>query len=295
MKVRPKNYPYPVISPFEFEKDYHFYCDLELEEVVELDIMRFKVQYTLKNKTIQRLIDQGQAVFALHIECATTMNRLLLSTSKNSDKFDVSIHDLNKTVDINFFVLANEIITDYENSELDPYSAGFKFELEKGDLLAIGPPETIEIEKEPLIKVNSIFELIPSMEKHSKPISVDLAHSKIRIQLPKENFNQLSYLHSAASAKTDAILTAIYYIPAMAEALYHIRAAYYSGDETWVDEIRDTAWYKSIEARLHHIKLDIEALPDQNLIGIAHEMLSDPTKKAMNNLQELLEGVDLEE
>lgn len=295
MRVRPRNFPYPVITPFELEKDYSFFCDLKLEEDVELDLMRFKVRYTLKNKTIQNLIDQEKAVFALHIECGSTMKRILLSTNRKEDEFEVPINDLNKTVDINFFVLANETIPTYENSELDPYSIGYEFDLEKGELLAIGPPETLEIEKEPLIEVNSIFELIPSMDRNAKPLLVDLSYSKIRIQLPKENFDQLSYLHGATVGKTDIILAAIYYIPAMVEALYHIRVAHQSGDDTWVEEIRDFAWYKSIEARLHHINLNIDAIPEQNLIGIAHEMLEDPNKKAMNYLQELLEGEEYEE
>lgn len=294
MRVRPKHFPYPVITPFESEENYVFSCDLKLEEDVELDLIRFKVHYTLKNKTIQDLIDQGLAVFALHIECPSTMKRFLLSTSQKSDEFEVSIHDLNKSVDISFFVLANETIPDYENSEFDPFSAGFEFELEKGDLLAIGPSETLDIEKEPLIEINSIFELMPSMDKNAKPLSIDLSYSKIRIQLPKESFDQLSFLHGTTSAKTDAILAAIYYIPAIVEALYYIRTAHQSGDDSWIEDIRDTAWYKSIEARLHHIKVDIEALPEQDLIGIAHEMLDDPNKKAMNHLQELLEGGDSE-
>lgn len=294
MKVRPKHYPYPVITPFESENNYIFSCNLKLEEDVELDLMRFKVHYTLKNKTIQNLIDKGLAVFSLHIECPSTMKRLLLSTDRKANEFEVSIHDLNKTVDINFFILAKKTISNYENSELDPYSKGFEFELEKGDLLAIGPPETLEIEKEPLIEMNSIFELVPDMSKNAKPLSIDLSDSKIRIQLPKENFDQLSYLHGATTAKTDTILAAIYYIPAIVEALYLIRAAHQSRDDSWIEEIRDTAWYKSIKTRLHHIKISIDSLPEENLIGVAHEMLDDPNKKAMNHLQELLEGVDLE-
>lgn len=294
MKVRPKHYPYPVITPFESENNYIFSCNLKLEEDVELDLMRFKVHYTLKNKTIQNLIDKGLAVFSLHIECPSTMKRLLLSTDRKANEFEVSIHDLNKTVDINFFILAKKTISNYENSELDPYSKGFEFELEKGDLLAIGPPETLEIEKEPLIEMNSIFELVPDMSKNAKPLSIDLSDSKIRIQLPKENFDQLSYLHGATTAKTDTILAAIYYIPAIVEALYLIRAAHQSRDDSWIEEIRDTAWYKSIKTRLHHIKISVDSLPEENLIGVAHEMLDDPNKKAMNHLQELLEGVDLE-
>lgn len=294
MKVRPKHYPYPVITPFESENNYIFSCNLKLEEDVELDLMRFKVHYTLKNKTIQNLIDKGLAVFSLHIECPSTMKRLLLSTDRKANEFEVSIHDLNKTVDINFFILAKKTISNYENSELDPYSKGFEFELEKGDLLAIGPPETLEIEKEPLIEMNSIFELVPDMSKNAKPLSIDLSDSKIRIQLPKENFDQLSYLHGATTTKTDTILAAIYYIPAIVEALYLIRAAHQSRDDSWIEEIRDTAWYKSIKTRLHHIKISVDSLPEENLIGVAHEMLDDPNKKAMNHLQELLEGVDLE-
>lgn len=295
MKVRPKHYPYPVITPFEDVKNHKFICELKIEEVVELDLMRFKVKFTLKNKTIQKLIDQKLAIFALHIECPSTMKRFLLTTNQKIDEFEISIHDLNKTVDINFFVLANDTISNYENSELDPYSSGYKFTIEKGEILAIASPELLEIEKDPIIEVNSIFELIPTMEKKAKPISIDLSGSKIRIQLPKANFDQLSYLHGTTSAKTDSILSAIYYVPAMVEALYHIRAAYQSGDDSWLEDIQDTSWYKSIEARLYHMKLSIDSLPEDNLIGIAHEMLDDPNKKAMKHLQELLEGGDIEE
>lgn len=295
MKIRPKHFPYPIVTPFDTE-EHTFLCELEMEEDAEFELLRFKVNYIMKNKTIKSLIDQGLAVYGLHIECVSTMKRILFTTEREQDEFEVSINDLNKTVDINYFVLADAKIINYENSELDPFAADFSFELDRGDLLAIGPAETLEIDKDPLIEVNSIFELVPTTDKSARPIQIDLAHnSKIIIQLPKDSFDQVLYLHENNSSEADSILVAIYYIPALVEALYYIRNAYQTNDDTTIEEIRDTAWYKSIEVRLSALNIDITKLPEENLIGISHDIMKNPSKQAMDTLQLLLEGGDYED
>lgn len=292
MIVKPRHFPYPVLTPFNDQEIYDFSCKLELEEKVELDIIRFKVHYTLNNETIRSLINEERAVFGLHIECPSTMTRTLLTTTKTIDVFDISIHDLNKTVELNYFILANEDISHYENIEIDPYSEGFTFDLSKGDLLAIGPSEVLDIEKEPIVDVNSIFELVPDLNKNAKPLLVDLSASKIRIHIPKANFDQLATLHKSVS-KMDSILSAIYYIPAMIEALRYIHDAYHSDDDSLIEDIQDAAWFRSIKARFDYHKIDITKLSSDNIIGIAHEVLDDPNKKAMDSLQELIIGDDL--
>ncbi|QUW20483.1 hypothetical protein JSQ81_11485 [Sporosarcina sp. Marseille-Q4063] len=296
MKIRPRRYPYPVITPFEITNEkYDFSCKLTMEENIELSILHLNVDFQIKNAVLKKLVQEKKAIFALHLECPSTMKRLLFKTNNPQDSFEVAIADLNKTVDINFFILADVAIQDYTNTEIDPYSEGFTFELVKGDLLAIGPPETLELEKEPIVEMNSIFELIPTHDKNAKPLMIDLSSDKIRIHLPKESFEMMSYIHAATISRADTILAAIYYTPAMVEALYQIRDAYTSEDDMRVEDIRDTAWFKSIRARLHHINIDIEHLPSDNIIGIAHEMLDDPNQKAMAYIKEELIGGDYEE
>lgn len=296
MRIRPRHYPYPVITPFEVTNEkYDFSCKLTMEENIELSILELHVDFQTRNTMLKKLIEENKAVFALHLECRSTMKRLLFTTTNQQDLFKVAVADVNKTVDINFFILADATIHDYTNTEIDPYSEGFMFELVKGDLLAIGPPETLELEKDPIVEVNSIFEIIPTNDKNAKPLMIDLSSDKIRIHLSKENFDMMSYIHTATVSKADTILSAIYYTPAMVEALYQIRDAYTSRDDMRVDEIRDTAWFKSIQARLHHVNIDIEYLPSDNIIGIAHEMLDDPNRKAMAYIKDELEGGDHEE
>jgi len=291
LRLRQRNYPYPVLTPFEVaDKNYKFNCDLVVEEEVQLSILRFQTNFILKNKVLQQLINEEKAVFALHLECPSTMQRLLFTSFSPKDTFEVNVSLLNKTVDINFFILANSDITGYENIEIDKYSEGFSFSLAKGDTLAIGVPETLEIQKEPIIEMNSIFELVITTNKNAKPLTIDLSGEKIRIHLTKANFELMAHLHTATLSKADTILAAIYYTPAMVEALYHIKEVYEARDDMRIEEIRDTAWFKSIKARLHSISIDIESLPSDNLVGIAHEMLDDPNKKAMLYVKELEEG-----
>lgn len=291
MKLRYRNYPYPVITPYEVTDDnYTFNCDLTIDEDVQLGILRFHTTFFLKNKVLQQLIEQEQALFALHLECPSTMQRHLFTSFSTENSFELNVSMLNKTVDINFFILANTRIENYENVDVDKYSEGFNFTLTKGDTLAIGVPETLEIEKEPIVEINSIFEIVVTNDKNAKPLTIDLSGDKIKIHLTKDNFELMAHLHKATASKADIILAAIYYTPAMVEALYHIKEVYDAYDDMRIDEIRDTAWFKSIKSRLYHISVDIENLPSNNIVGIAHEMLDDPNKKAMKYVQSLEEG-----
>lgn len=293
MKIKQKRYPYPVLTFFDkTPEEIHFSCQLDLEEMSEYDAIKFKVTYSLKNEILAKLIIQNKAVFGLHLECPSTMKRILLKTNKLVDEFEILLKDINKNVDVNFFILANEDIPNYTNIEVDPYSTGMIFNISKGDTLAIAVPETLEIEKEPLVEANSIFELVPTKMANAKPIEIDLSSEKIRIQLPKEDFDLMKQIHSETFSKADSLLAAIYYTPAVVEALYMIKDIHADDNEAQIDEIRDTTWYKSLKVRLENMSLDIEKL-EGNLLGIAHELLENPNKKAMNYILTTLEEEDI--
>lgn len=293
MKIKNKHYPYPVLTFFDTElDDIKFSCELTVVEVVEEDVLKFKVKYSLENKKIIELLEINRAVFGLHLECPSTMKRVLLKSNNFTDEFEIPLKELNKTIDVNFFVLANEKISNYQNLEVDAYSEGLTFEVSKGEILAVAPPEIIEIEKDPIVEINSIFEIISTKEKKIKAIEVDLSSEKIRIILRQEDFDMMNKIHSITLQKADAFLIAMYYTPAIVEALYLVRDAYLSSDEESIDEFRDTAWYKSLKVRLEQINLKIEELPQHNLLGIAHEMLINPNRKAMNYLLLKLEEED---
>lgn len=294
MKIKQKNYPYPVLNFFnKISEEINFSCTLDLEEIPELDIVRFKVSYVLNNEILKTLIEQKKAIFALHLECPSTMKRVLLKTNSYEDEFEVPLKDLNKSVDVNFFILSNEDIKNYKNVEVDPYSEGLSFDLSKGDILAIGLPETFDIEKEPLVETNSIFELVPTDKSDAKPIEVDLSADKIRIHLPKKDFELMNQIHSETFYRADSLLVAIYYTPAIVEALYMVKNMYDERDEDQIDIIRDNIWYRSLKARLYHINLNIEELPSNNLLGIAHQMLDNPNKKAMDYFLNVISEEDI--
>lgn len=294
MKIKQKHYPYPVLNFFDkTPEEINFSCTLDLEEIAELDMVKFKVVYSLNNKVLETLIEQNKATLGLHLECPSTMKRILLKTNSYKDEFEVPLKDLNKTIDVNFFILASDDIKNYENIEVDPYSEGLSFEVNKGDILAIGLPETLEIEKEPLVETNSIFELVPTDKSDAKPIEVDLSSDKIRIHLPKRDFELMNQIHSETFYRADSLLVAIYYTPAIVEALYMIKNMYDERDEDQIDIIRDNIWYRSLKARLYHINLNIEELPSNNLLGIAHQMLDNPNKKAMDYFLNVISEEDI--
>lgn len=287
MKIKPRNYPYPVITPFNSEVMNMYTTTVNIEENEMLNIFNFNVTFNLKNQTLEHLISTGKAKFALHIECVTTSQRLVFTSSQSQNTFEVPSSSLNQTVDLNYFILANETIENYENIEIDPYSKGFTFKLNKGDIMAIAQPDLVNIEKEEIVEINSIFEIIPTEDKNAKPLNIGLNNSKIGIYIPKSDFETLSLLHASQLPTIEATLIAMYYTPAITEALVHIKNMYELGEE---NELEDFSWYRSLIAKLHHMKIDILELSPTDIIGTAHTILDHPNRKAMLALKDLVEG-----
>lgn len=267
-------------------KSPQFSAVLELEEDTTDDNFLLHVAYTLKRQeTLQRLIDSEEATFGLHLECTSTMYRRLLTTQSRTATFEVPMKFLNNTITVNYFIIANKDINNYTNVDVDQDSEGFMFAIEKGDLLALGPPENVSIEKDPIIEVDSIFELIPTPKSKARPIEIDLSGSKIRIHLPKENFEELALLRKYSSL-IDSILISMYYSPAITEALRDIKSRQDFGS---IEEIHDSAWYKSIEKQLASKKVDLTKVDEEDLLFVSHVLLDDPNKKAIDALNELLD------
>lgn len=276
MKLKHRHFPYPVLSPFTDDVTGNFEVDFDLK-VTESE-MQFSAQFKLENATLQQLITERKVIFAIHIECSSTMQRFLKKSSEVNFTFNINQKLLSNVVEVNFFIIANDDIKAYSNSDFHEDYEGLAFSLQKGDQLAFTETIKINITKEPIVQTSSIFEIALNPIKDAPLIATDF-QEKIIISVPKVTYDEINNLRGFIGEDVDQIFIAIYYLPALIEALYYIRDLI---EQDQLYEVESTAWYRSIANRLKGLGKDLEQLDiDDNIPDLAMKILDNINERVL--------------
>lgn len=294
MKIKHRHFPYPVLSPFT-DDIVGEPLKAEIDAQTIDDNLQFTVTFQLANDALQQLIQRGQAVYAVHLECSSTMKRFYEKSAQPTFNFAIDQKLLNNVVEINFFIVANEDIYGYQNTNFHEDFEGAHFNIQKGDQLAFTETVKMNITKEPIAKTNSIFELAINPLEKAPLITTDF-EEKIVISIPKSVYEEITNLRGLIGTDVDQLLISMYYMPALIEGLYYIQNLIESDE---VHFIESTVWYRSIAKRLATLGTNIENLnQEDNLPNLAIQILDNVNERALVSIARIFgieEGGDLEE
>lgn len=285
MKIKQRHFPYPVLSPFSDDVGGRFEATIEV--ISKENEMEFTVQFNLENETLKQIVEVKQAAFGIHIECSSTMKRFYFSTFDNDFVFLMDPKYLNNIVEINFFVIADQKFEGYINTRFHEDFEGVKFNLQKGDQLAFAETIKLNIEKEPIAKTNSIFELAVNSLENAPLIATDF-YEKIVISIPKEAYEELNNLRGFIGIDVDQLFISMYYTPALIEALYYIRDLSISEE---LHLVEDNVWYRSIANRLEKLGKSIES--EDNIPNLAMLILDKVNERAFVSIARIF-GIESE-
>ena len=290
MKIKHRHFPYPVLSPFS-DDIVGEPLKAEIEAQTIADDLQFTVTFQLENETLRQLIETGQAVYAVHLECSSTMKRFYEKSVQSTFNFTIDQKLLNNAVEINFFIVANEDIHMYHNTNFHEDFEGAQFNLRKGDQLAFTETVKMNITKEPIAKTNSIFELAVNPLEGAALIAVDF-QEKIVISIPKSTYEEITNLRGLIGADVDQLLISMYYMPALIEGLYYIRDLI---DSDEIHLVENTVWYLSIAKRLESLEKNIEQLDQEdNVPNLAIHILDNVNERALVSIARIF-GIEDEE
>lgn len=283
MKIKHRHFPYPVLSPYSDD-----IIGMPLETTIECEIVENNLQFTanflLVNKTLRDLIASKRAVYGVHLECKSTMKRFFKKSETAQFIFNIEPKLLNNQVDINFFIVAEEDISAYYNEDFHEDFDDVTFNVLKGDQLAFAETVKMNIEKEPVAKTNSIFELAVNPDPHAPLFAADF-EDKILVSVPQNTFNQINELRGYIGSQVDSLLVTMYYTPALVEGLYYIRDCI--KDDT-VHLIEEKLWYRSIERRMEQLKFSAHSLADDiNIPDLANRILDDANARALYAIKKI--------
>ena len=177
------SYPYPI---WGWKDDYKSVIneeDILITEISDKDNFVYELELLAQNEDIERLIEQGKAIYAVVGICQTTFHHYYF-TSDNA-KFTIAIprKEVNNKIELKWMVLTKEAIPDYQSSLLnDDYQGFATFPL--GAM--IGYITSFEINAsicDELRSLDEIFVVVKNVE--SNDIRYSFEERKIKVKLPE--------------------------------------------------------------------------------------------------------------
>lgn len=287
MQVKPRAYPYPVLSHFGDDiVDSVFMPVVTVKGTKNAYI--FNAIFKTNNADLLSLIDQQKARYAVHVECNQTRYRNIFTGSDEKLSFEIAAGLLDGRVEVCSFILAAKPLDKYKNANFHPDYAKLVFRVRRADTLAVGLDREFWAEKktDPLRKVPSIFSIVQSDDPEATSMDVDLSGSKIRVALTKANFD--AYVFLRQSQALHPVLSACIIVPALVDVIEEIRR---SSIDKALGAYAERRWFLVLAKRLRELKIDPDD-PDSfvdSSLKIAHELLGQPVPASLEGLKSMIE------
>lgn len=286
MKLKADLFPYPVLhKDLDDYTDSKFDVEIELVEETPLEVV-FNVSFELQDDSLQYLIDDNLACFAVHAEGKASSYRRIFELSKNEDEIEIRFRtdEISKKILVNGMLVAKEDIYDYSNPNFNSIYYGEDFMIpviEKGEILAF--ENTIELDFEFENRENpSARSMIQIASTDKDTMQIDISGDKIIVYLPEKDYSAYSGLSTASYAKQRLLLVTIV-LPTLTYVLERM-ADGGASDPT-------LEWVNSMLQLLEENNISFEQLKDDpsRSLEYAQKLLNYPVK---NSLFDFLEEVE---
>ena len=276
MQLRNRYYPYPVIVE---GGDYYENSKFSSSVNQEMEGYDAKITITveLNDTLLLQKIEQGEVVYAHHIECPQTCYRRVIKTKEKVKDILLKDKDVNGIVQICSFVIAEKDIDKYTNESFAADYRGWKFNIEKGCILAIGNQYNVRINKirDDLANTSSIFTIVPNADHTENNLLVDLGQQKIVISLPEKTYQQ--YYNIQGYIDIQPAMHSMIIVPALVYVFSELRST------ENLEEMEYYRWYRSLKKACNGIGINIdeEGLKKMDLFKVAQQLLNSPISKAI--------------
>ncbi len=283
MKINERLYPHPVLAHFSDDVVNSLF-QVTPKVVPGRTTYKFDVIAKTSNKSLKALVESSKAQYALHIECASTRFRKIVSSSEEQFSTEINAAFLDGRVELCSLIIATAEISEYINENFHPDYGGMSFKVKKGDVLAVGQDLVFDAEKEmdPLQHISSIFKVRQGNEG-DPPFTV-YPEELIIIYLSPDNYS--AYAQMKGDSSKQIILASMIILPALVQVLEMIKSSVNSGD---AEDNSDRRYYRVISKKLRELGYnpqDSNFWEQQPCLVIAQKLVGDPLTSALKIMME---------
>lgn len=283
MQLRNKYYPYPVlVEGGEYYSNSTF--TTSLRQQMDGYNIRLSIKSELTDKLLMEMVTLGDVVFVHHIECPQTCYRRVYTTKDELFEIVLRDNEVNGIVQICSFLVANRDIEKYTNDSFSADYRGWKFNIDKGCIMAVGRQYNLRINKikDDLSDTSSIFSIVKDMDPTHTVMRVDLNNEKITIVLPGKTHSQYDMIKDYLD--TQSVVHSMIIIPAL---VYTFSALKEAGDQLY--EYDNKRWFRALKKACKGIEVEIdpEGIKNLDALVVSQQLLQSPL---MNGVEYLALG-----
>lgn len=283
MKINERLYPHPVQAHFS---DDLIDCLFQVTNNINPAKHAYKLSVTAKtsSRDLCALIENNKAQYAIHIECAATRYRRLITSFQPNFYEEIPAEKLDGKVELCSLIVATEEIARYKNANFHPDYGATTFLVKKGDVLAVGQDSHFDAIKEvdPLQNISSIFKV--RVNRGLESLVTDLQGDNIVVYLSQQNFDAYSELKMNQDFNT--ILASMIILPSLIQALETIKVEL-DGDD---DSISERRWFRVINRKLKdngYNPDESDTWQSESTLVMAQKLIGDPLSLALKAMREL--------
>lgn len=288
MRIGKRLFPYPILNNDRLYSQFkESVFSLEYEELVTDELYSLEnIRCNITSEYLIDLIKNGLAEIVVVIECASTMFRHHYILPLEKTTINIPISDLNGKLTVSAYIVATKDIEKYSCKDfLDDYE-GYRFSIEKNDILAVddGFTNKIDFDENEDTKKSSVFVVIKDKTIKDETMHIDFDTSKVIIYLPEEQWNR--YEKTKRIGKFQNLYFSILAIPALVYAIQELEKK-----DATLDQLRmDYSWFNAF--LLSYKNINNHELTDEEFLTMnayleVQKLMNTPVTKALDDIFDL--------
>jgi hypothetical protein len=257
-------FPHPVL--WNETGDYThgvFQVDFEGQESLTTGAVTLKYTITMDQPYIADLLARETASAGVFVNCMETYFSRLLPLRLPTGQLEIAAGALRGRVILRPVVWSNSPLTIERPENIHPEFGSHDLRISRNSLIAIGDEEVIEIGREKLARMESIFSLAVNDDVPESQIALQLDDEKIQILAARPTYEKIFRLRGTITSQ--AILLNSIYLPAVMDVLSCLRDA--------PADYEDRRWHRVCTSKLRHLGVNVDS---DDLLGAAQTVLNSP-------------------
>lgn len=272
MKIDPKiRFPHPVLwaETHDFLAG-EFAVKLSITEAIDTGSLRLAYNIVLDESNVRALMESGRARAGVYVTCRETYFNELKPLSLDGGQLEIPGGRLKGRVVLRPLVWSSENISNFRSPNLHPEFGVDGWSFPKGAILALGDETNIDVGREKLAPIESIFTLSRNDEVPENQIRIQLDGEKIAINAPSQTHEKIDRLRGSRAGKI-FLLNGIY-LPAVMDVLSYLR------DDSGIYEGK--RWHRIFMAKTGHLGISLE---NGDILEGAQKLLASPFKRVKHD------------
>jgi hypothetical protein len=241
-------FPHPVLSSETGDyQNGEFLIDVMVEEALQPSQVTLHCTVTLTEPTLSAAVADGNAAVGLFVTCLDSYLSRPVTVGLAGGPLSFEPGELIGRVTLRPMIWSRKAITEFSLANCHPeFGTGF-IGLPAGSVLAVDDPITINVGREKLAQMETIFSLVEAPHLTNGRLAVELDSERIKILAAADIYQQLNSLRGMGTGNR-IVLNSVY-LPAVMEVLNILQggASGYEGRR----------WHRVFMAKCEHLGIKL--------------------------------------